>query len=157
MNVVRRECARVLLVGPGPCLILFRARALTGRVVWVPPGGEVENGESIADAARREVLEETGLNVDVGAVQRVVRERHSNGDVTYDCIEHVFVVHTSSPDIDTSGMEDDEVDRIDRFQWWPLRAIVNSDDHTFFPEALPELAATLLRQTEHSLPYDVRL
>lgn len=32
---------------------------------WVMPGGKIEHGESIASAAEREVLEETGLEVEV--------------------------------------------------------------------------------------------
>ncbi len=36
--------------------------------LWSIPGGRVEAGESSTDAVRREVLEETGLEVEVGEV-----------------------------------------------------------------------------------------
>ena len=35
---------------------------------WEFPGGQVEEGESLTDALRREVLEETGITVSVGAL-----------------------------------------------------------------------------------------
>ena len=35
---------------------------------WVFPGGQVESGENVIDGVKREVLEETGMEVDVGEV-----------------------------------------------------------------------------------------
>lgn len=49
----------------GRVLLIERGRApLAGR--WSVPGGRVEAGERVRAAARREVLEETGLRVRVG-------------------------------------------------------------------------------------------
>lgn len=39
---------------------------------WAPPGGGVEPGEPLAGALRREVQEETGLDVTVGALRYVL-------------------------------------------------------------------------------------
>lgn len=39
-----------------------------GKGLWAVPGGKVRRGEPLAEAARREVLEETGLNVEIGEV-----------------------------------------------------------------------------------------
>lgn len=36
---------------------------LSGEGTWTMPGGKMEFGESILEAARREVLEETGINI----------------------------------------------------------------------------------------------
>lgn len=52
-----------------------RRRSDTGPLVWSIPKGHVEEGESMADAAVREVREETGLLVTV--------EDDALGDVTY--------------------------------------------------------------------------
>ena len=35
---------------------------------WVFPGGQVEVGENVIDAVKREVMEETGIEIEVGEV-----------------------------------------------------------------------------------------
>ena len=35
---------------------------------WVFPGGQVEVGENVIDAVKREIMEETGVDVEVGEV-----------------------------------------------------------------------------------------
>jgi len=51
----------VLVVGPSGRVLLVRTHKWRGR--WGVPGGKVEYGERMAEAARREVLEETGLEI----------------------------------------------------------------------------------------------
>ncbi|MEJ7690720.1 MAG: NUDIX domain-containing protein [Nocardioidaceae bacterium] len=61
--VVRDEHGRILV-------ILRGSAPAQGR--WSIPGGRVEDGESLVAAVRREVLEETGLHIEVGAVAGTV-------------------------------------------------------------------------------------
>jgi 8-oxo-dGTP pyrophosphatase MutT (NUDIX family) len=63
--VIERRIAVVFLVDPqGRILMQHRdAHARVSPNQWTPPGGRIEEGEQPADAARREVLEETGIRI----------------------------------------------------------------------------------------------
>ncbi|GAA2125757.1 NUDIX domain-containing protein [Glycomyces algeriensis] len=73
-----RVSARAVVVDREGRVLLVRHRA-GGREFHVLPGGRVEQGETAAEAAVREVLEETGLQVSVGDllwVREYLPERH---------------------------------------------------------------------------------
>ena len=53
---------------PG-ALLLLEHDGLYDEPFWTPPGGEVQFGEALDEALRREVEEETGLEVEVGALR----------------------------------------------------------------------------------------
>jgi 8-oxo-dGTP diphosphatase len=57
----------VAVVAGGKLLLVKRGRA-PGRGLWAVPGGKVGYGETMAATARREVKEETGLDIEPGAV-----------------------------------------------------------------------------------------
>ena len=50
-----------------------------GKEIWMPPGGGIEDGESASEAAAREVMEETGLDVDVKRLLWHVEEVSDRG------------------------------------------------------------------------------
>ena len=81
MNLSRRPeiCVGAIARRDDSLLLIQRGRgAAVGE--WSVPGGRVEFGESLAEAARRETAEETGLEVVVGDVigwvERVSAEHH---------------------------------------------------------------------------------
>jgi 8-oxo-dGTP pyrophosphatase MutT (NUDIX family) len=59
--------AGVVAVRDGHLAVIRRVR--DGRTYHVVPGGSVEPGESIADAAHREALEELGVSVTLGPLR----------------------------------------------------------------------------------------
>lgn len=52
-------------------ILLTRRSIDPGRGLWTFPGGFVDFGESVTDAAVRETFEETGLKVDIRALHNV--------------------------------------------------------------------------------------
>ena len=70
--VVEDKDGRILLVKHRP----ERGGYWQGK--WICPGGKLETGETLEEGARREVREETGLDVEIGRqippFERIVRE-----------------------------------------------------------------------------------
>src|SRR3954451_7439664 len=62
---IDRRAARVLLLEPSGRVLLLQgcAPARPERRFWFTVGGGIEDGETLADAAVREVFEETGLRI----------------------------------------------------------------------------------------------
>ncbi|MDQ1710476.1 MAG: 8-oxo-dGTP diphosphatase [Frankiaceae bacterium] len=60
-------CAGAVVVDAAGRLLAVLRRNEPSSGCWSVPGGRVEPGESLAEAARREVAEETGLEVEIGA------------------------------------------------------------------------------------------
>lgn len=76
-----RAVGAVVLDGAGQLLLIRRARPPAAGT-WSLPGGRVEAGETDQDALTREVAEETGLRVAVGALVGTV-ERTAGPGATY--------------------------------------------------------------------------
>lgn len=57
--MLRQFTSTCYIIDQGKCLLHFHKKH--GK--WVPPGGHLEEGETPPEAARREVLEETGLEI----------------------------------------------------------------------------------------------
>jgi len=70
---------------PGGRVLLIRRGAEPMKGRWSIPGGMLDVGETLTEGVRREVLEETGLEVEVGPLvttfDRILRDE--NGRVEY--------------------------------------------------------------------------
>jgi ADP-ribose pyrophosphatase YjhB (NUDIX family) len=65
------QAVAVVVIHQGKTLLVRRARGRPAEGYWTPVTGKPEAGESLPDAARREVFEEVGLPVTVeGEVHR---------------------------------------------------------------------------------------
>ena len=66
MARIPRPAARILLVDGEDRVLLMRFTPDDRPPLWCTPGGAVDPGESYAQAARRELWEEVGLDIDCG-------------------------------------------------------------------------------------------
>lgn len=72
----------------GKVLLATRTQA-PAKDVWSLPGGKVESGETLEEAAIREMREETGVTAEIIAFNRHVEVIRKNGD---GAIAHHFVI-----------------------------------------------------------------
>jgi ADP-ribose pyrophosphatase len=94
--------------------LLIQRAADPDRGLWSVPGGLVEVGEKVADAAVREALEETGLEVKIietlGVVDKIVKDE--SGRIRY---HFVIVDYLAEPIGGEMHYHDDALDaRLDR-------------------------------------------
>jgi ADP-ribose pyrophosphatase YjhB (NUDIX family) len=77
----RVDCVGGIVRDRAGRLLLVRRGQEPAKGAWSVPGGRVEPGEDDATATRREVLEETGLVVVVGALAGTVERDAPDGSV----------------------------------------------------------------------------
>lgn len=107
-----------VVVQDGRALIVKRAHE-PRKGEWSLPGGIVELGETLVDAVRRELKEETGLEVEVGEVVEVFdrvhrlenRVRYHFVIVDYLCRPIGGTLEAGDDAADVAWVSSDEIDR----------------------------------------------
>jgi 8-oxo-dGTP pyrophosphatase MutT (NUDIX family) len=146
----KRPSARLLVVDPWNRILLFRFRfdsgPLIGTAYWATPGGALDAGETYAQAARRELMEETGIDAEVGKAVAVRQTSFmlSTGE-TVSAEEHYFLVQTDHA-VDIGG-NPDPVERafIAEAKWWADDELSATAD-AVFPENIAEMVRHALAQ-----------
>ena len=139
-----RPSSRLLVIDPLQRILLFRFEhkqgPLAGQQFWATPGGALDPGESYAQAACRELLEETGLLVDdpgPEVSQRIATFQMPDGDMVR-ADERFFLVRVSALEISTERWTDLEREVMAVHHWWTV-AELRSTTEQVWPEDLTEL------------------
>lgn len=136
MTLAARPAARILLIDPAGRILLFRFVAEGRAPFWATPGGAVDPGESFEDAARRELLEETGIDMDCGPqVARREVEFVTLEDVAVAADERYFVVRADAADICTARHTELERRVMQEWRWFDPDELPLWGE-TIFPEDL---------------------
>jgi 8-oxo-dGTP pyrophosphatase MutT (NUDIX family) len=118
----RRQTARVLPVNPEGRVLLLHGwdPHHPDAPFWFTIGGGAEQGESLRDAATRELREETGIVIDSAALGEPIAhntvEFSWNG---YDIVQGqtFYAVRVESADVTLDGLDDWERATTDKYGW----------------------------------------
>lgn len=143
---IDRRAARVLLLDPSGRVLLLRGcdPARPEHRYWFTVGGGLEAGESLADAAVREVYEETGLRITVTDLVGPVRSDRVEFPFDgrwYTQVQSFFVVRADAFTADLANLDDYEVASVDEARWWSADELAATTERCY-----PGDLAQLLRE-----------
>jgi 8-oxo-dGTP pyrophosphatase MutT (NUDIX family) len=146
-----RNAARVVLVADGRVLLQqgFDPGRPEGGTWWITPGGGVKDGESVEDAAVREVLEETGLPLSPAQLGPVIATRVAHFEFDgrrFRQSESFFAVHVEVFTPQHHGWDEVEQRALLDHRWWSV-AELRATDQAVYPRELAEVVQAVIDGT----------
>jgi 8-oxo-dGTP pyrophosphatase MutT (NUDIX family) len=146
----RRLTARVVLFDPLDRVLLMKGRLPSrrdGPGAWFTIGGGAEPGETVLQAAAREIREETGLaDFELGPeiwLREGKMRLAGDEEVWFD--EHYVLARCAGGEPVRHGWQADEHDLIDDIRWWTL-AELKATEERVFPPGLAVLLDAILTE-----------
>jgi 8-oxo-dGTP pyrophosphatase MutT (NUDIX family) len=146
-----RETARVILCKPDGSVFLLKTHfdpevGLPPR--WITPGGGIDAGETVLEAALRELAEETGIQVAPEALGDLIwksegRWDWADGQNHHTFVDHFYLLQITDFELDVSGWTQDEHRDVIEHRWWSL-AELNDSGESVSPPGLVEFLANHL-------------
>ncbi|MFY8048807.1 MAG: NUDIX hydrolase [Erythrobacter sp.] len=119
-----RRAARLIVLDPQCHALMFRFDVPGRPPFWVTAGGECEPDESFEEAARRELLEETGIIADPGPqIARMTPEFITVEGEPVQADERFFLVRVAEARIDTSRHTELEQALMTQHRWFTLEEL----------------------------------
>lgn len=141
-EVVHRSAVRLLIIDEhGRILLHHYITADTGEEFWCTPGGALDGGENDVDAARRELLEEEGIDIDVRLDAPLWERLHvfaiGDGRVFHQR-ERFYVLRVAAFEPAPRGLSDFERDSLVEQRWWTVDEL-RATEAALNPPELPAL------------------
>ena len=151
MPFLERTASRVLVVSPDHRVLLLRVEPTFRESFWVTPGGGVDDGETLEDAAIRELREEVG-RTDLELGDRVWTRDVRFTWQEWDVLQHEHTFRVDAPTEFVAVTEHPGEEPITGSAWFGVEEL-HALDETVYPEDLASRVSELLGDEPRATPW----